>query len=151
MVVAMLLAMFAATASPQAADKETTVRAFVYTATGASGDHTAEERGRLDAVRDMRDALEKKKGITLVDSRADANLLIEVLGREQREEPGSGPFGGKAVTRMGDTIIRLHLKSGAEESDLKGIGQGTWGRAAKDAADRIVKWIARREPPRKKK
>ena len=49
---------------------------------------------------------------------------------------------------MGDTIIRLRLKSGDEESDLKGMGQGTWGRAAKDAADRIVKWIARREPPR---
>ena len=97
----------------------------------------------------MREALEKKKGITLVNSRASANLLIEVVGREQREEPGAA-FGGKAVTRMGDTIIRLHLKSGGEESDLKGIGQGTWGRAAKDAADRIVKWIARREPPRSK-
>ena len=57
-------------------------------------------------------------------------------------------FGGKAVTRMGDTIIRLHVKSGDQESDLKGMGQGTWGRAAKDAADRVVKWIARREPPR---
>ena len=150
MVVTMLLAMFAA-AAPQGADKETTVRAFVYTATGASGEHSAEEQGRLDAVRDVRDALGKKKGITLVNSRGDANLLIEVLSREQREEPGAGPFGGKAVTRMADTIIRLHLKSGDEESDLKGIGQGTWGRAAKDAADRVVKWIARREPPRKKK
>ena len=150
MVIAILLAMFAA-AGLQGADKETTVRAFVYTATGASGEHSAEEQGRLDAVRDVRDALRKKKGITLVSSRADANLFIEVLGREQREEPGGGPYGGKAVTRMGDTIIRLHLKSGEEESDLKGIGQGTWGRAAKDAADRVVKWIARREPPRKKK
>ena len=148
MVVAMLLAMFAA--GVQGTDRETTVRAFIYTATGASGEHTPEEQGRLDAVRDMRDALEKKKGITLVNSRADANLLIEVLGREQREDQGGGPFGGKTVTRMGDTIIRLHLRSGDEESDLKGIGQGTWGRAAKDAADRIVKWIARREPPHKK-
>jgi hypothetical protein len=146
MVLTMLLAMFAA-AGLQGADKVTTVRAFVYTATGASGEHTAEERGRLDAVRDLRDALGRKKGITLVDSRADANLFIEVLGREQREE-GGGPFGGKAITRMGDTIIRLHVKSGDEESDLKGLGQGTWGRAAKDAADRILKWIARREPPR---
>ena len=150
MVVAMLLAMFAG-AGAQGTDRETTVRAFIYTAIGASGEHTPEEQGRLDAVRDMRDALEKKKGITLVNSRADANLLIEVLGREQREDPGGGPFGGKTVTRMGDTIIRLHLRSGDEESDLKGIGQGTWGRAAKDAADRIVKWIARREPPHKKK
>jgi hypothetical protein len=145
----MLLAMWAA-AGLQGTDRETTVRAFVFTATGASGEHTPEEQGRLDAVRDMREALEKKKGITLVNTREDANLTIEVLGREQREDPGGGPFGGKTVTRMGDTIIRLHLKSGDQESDLKGLGQGTWGRAAKDAADRIVKWIARREPPRKK-
>jgi hypothetical protein len=143
----MLLAMFAA-AGFQGADTVTSVRAFVYTATGASGEHTAEEQGRLDAVRDLRDALARKKVITLVNSRADANLFIEVLGREQREEPGGGPFGGKTVTRMGDTIIRLHVKSGDAESDLKGLGQGTWGRAAKDAADRIVKWIARREPKR---
>ena len=148
MVAAMLLAMFA-TVGLQGADTVTTVRAFVFTATGASGEHTPEEQGRLDAVRDVRDALGKKKGITLVNNRADANLTIEVVSREQGEEPGGG-FGGKSITRMGDTIIRLHLKSGEEESDLKGMGQGTWGRAAKDAADRIVKWIARREPTRKK-
>jgi hypothetical protein len=146
--VAAILLTLAAAAGLQGSDTTTTVRAFVYTATGASGQHTPEEKGRLDAVRDVRDALQKKKGITLVNSREDANLLIEVVSREQREEPGGGPFGGKAVTRMGDTIIRLHVRSGDEESDLKGLGQGTWGRAAKDAADRIVKWIARREPKR---
>ena len=148
MVLTMLLAMFAAVGL-QGADNVTTVRAFVFTATGASGQHTPEEQGRLDAVKDVREALAHKKGITLVDTRADANLFIEVVSREERVDPGAtGPFGGKTVSRMGDTIIRLHLKSGEEESDLKGIGQGTWGRAAKDAADRIVKWIARREPPR---
>ncbi len=140
-----------AAAGLQGADKTTTVRAFVFTATGASGEHTAEEQGRLDAVRAVREAIGKKKGITLVNTRGDANLLIEVVGREERADSGAGPFGGKSVTRMGATIIRLHLKSGDEESDLKGIGQGTWGRAAKDAADRIVKWIARREPRREKK
>jgi hypothetical protein len=148
MVGAICLAMCAAVGL-QGADKVTTVRAFVYTAPGASGQHTPEEQGRLDAVKDVREALAKKKGITLVNSRADANLFVEVISREERVEPGAaGPFGGKTVSRMGDTIIRLHLKSGEEESDLKGIGQGTWGRAAKDAADRIVKWIARREPAR---
>lgn len=147
MVVTMMLACFAA-AGLQGPDKMTSVRAFVYTATGASGQHTPEEQGRLDAVRDVREALEKKKGITLVTSRQDANLLIEVVSREERVDPGGGPFGGKAVTRMGDTIIRLRVKSGDAESDLKGLGQGTWGRAAKDAADRVVKWIARREPKR---
>ena len=147
MVLTVLLAMFAAVALQGPDDKMTTVRAFVYTETGASGQPTPEEKGRLDAVRDMREALEKKKGITLVNTPETANLMIEVMSREAREEP-SGGFGGKSVTRMGDTIIRLRVKSGSEESDLKGIGQGTWGRAAKDAADRVVKWIARREPKR---
>ena len=88
MMAAMLLAMFAA-AGLQAADKETTVRAFVYTATGASGEHTEEERAGWMPCANARGS-RKKKGITLVTSRADANLLIEVLGREQGEEPGGG-------------------------------------------------------------
>lgn len=148
MIVTMLLAMLAM-AEAQGADKLTSVRAFVFTATSASGQATPEEQGRLDAVRDVREALAKKKGISIVADRASANLLVEVVGREQREEPQGG-FGGKAITRMGGTIIRLHLKSGDAESDVKGMGQGTWGRAAKDAADRILKWIARREPARSK-
>jgi hypothetical protein len=132
----------------QAPDKITTVRVYVFTATSASAERTPDEQGRLDAVDDMREALERKKGITVVASRAGANVMMEVLGREQREEPGGG-FGGKAITRMGDTIIRLRVTAGDEEYDLKGMGQGTWGRAAKDAADRFVKWVARREPRRK--
>jgi hypothetical protein len=59
-----------------------------------------------------------------------------------------GGFGGKMITPLGDTIIRMHISSGDRESELKGMGQGTWGRAAKDAADRVLKWIARAEPPR---
>jgi hypothetical protein len=133
----------------QGSDKNTTVRVYVFTTTSASGEHTAEEQGRLEAVGHMRDALRRKKGVTVVDNESEASVLMEVLGREQRDEPGGG-FGGKALTRMGDTIIRLHVKSGDEESDLKGMGHGTWGRAAKDAADRFTAWIARREPKRRK-
>jgi hypothetical protein len=134
--------------SLQAPDNSpTSVRAYVYTAGPAGAARTAEDEARLEAVRDMKDALRHKKGITVVDSRDEANVFVEVLGREQREE-GAGGFGGKTITRMGDTIIRLRVKSGEEEADLKGMGQGTWGRAAKDAADRLLKWIARREPKR---
>jgi hypothetical protein len=128
-------------------DKMSTVRAYVFTDTSASGESSPEERGRLDAVRDMREALAKKKGITIVDDRADATLFVEVVDREQGEEP-TGPFGGKSITKMGDTIIRLHIRSAKDEADIKGLGQGSWGRAAKDAAERILKWIARREPKR---
>ena len=144
--IALLLTL--AFAGGQAPDKTpTTVRAYVYTERSASGEPTEEEKGRLDAVREIREALAKKKGITLVDDRASATLTVEVVDREQGEEP-SGGFGGKSVTSLGDRIIRLRIKSGDQESELTGMGPGTWGRAAKDAADRILKWIARREPPR---
>ena len=144
---AWMLAVFL-TPAPQGADKVTSVRAYVFTETSAGGQPDAEEQGRLDAVKEVREALAKKKGISLVDTRADATLLVEVVDREQRENGGGG-FGGAQITPMGDTIIRLHIRSGSDESDIKGMGQGTWGRAAKDAADRILKWIARREPSRK--
>jgi len=111
-----------ALATAQSPDKSaTSVRVYVFTATAASGEHDEEEKGRLDAVREMCDALEKKKGITVVDAPTTANVTMEVLSREMRDEP-AGAFGGKSITRMGDTIIRLHLKSGNEESDLKGMG-----------------------------
>jgi hypothetical protein len=123
-------------------DKAEPIRVYVFTAQSPGGQHADEEKGRLDAVREIRDALEKKKGLTIVADRGDATVVVEVIGREEREG-AMGGFGGKTVTRMGDTIIRLHVTSRGEESDLKGMGQGTWGRAAKDAADRVVKWIGR--------
>jgi hypothetical protein len=145
MILALVLSLVVA--APQGADKRTTVRAYVFTATSQSGERSVEEQGRLDAVRDVKEALDKKKGIHVVEDRADATLIVEVVGREQKADV-QGPFGGKTITPLGDTIIRLRLRSGDQESDLKGMGQGTWGRAAKDAADRILKWIARREPSR---
>jgi hypothetical protein len=126
----------------------TSVRVFVFTAISTpEGPRTPDEQERLAAVGDMRDALRSKKGITVVDDPKTANVQMEVMGREQGEEPGGG-FGGLPITRMGDTIIRVRVKSGDAESDIKGMGQGTWARAAKDAADRFLKWIARREPKR---
>jgi len=127
-------------------DKAEPVRVYVFTARSASGQATEEEKGRLDAVREMRDALAKKKGLTIVNERSAATVLVEVVGREEREG-AMGGLGGKTVTRMGDTIIRLHVTEGDAQTDLKGIGQGTFGRAAKDAADRVTKWIARAQRP----
>lgn len=144
----MLYAVLCALALQSPDRTPTSVRVFVFTAVAASGaERSQDERERLGAVDDMREALRHKKGITVVDEPSSANVQMEVLGREQRDE-SAGAFGGKSITRMGDTIIRLHVKSGDDEVDLKGMGQGTWGRAAKDAADRFMKWIARREPKR---
>jgi hypothetical protein len=148
MTVTTMLLVVAALYPAMWADQRENVRVYVYTSPSASGQHTDEEKGRLEAVDELRGALKKKKGLAIVDDRSQADVLVEVLEREQREAPLGG-FGGKKITPMGDTIIRVHVTSGKQQTDLKGIGQGTWGRAAKDAADRILKWIARLEQKRK--
>ena len=128
--------------------KKPSVTVYVF-AGEVPGAPPEENTARGEAVTDIRDALRKKAGLEIVDERAGADVLVEVLGREEREG-SEGGFGGAAITRMGQTIIRLHLTSGDEEVDLKGTGQGTWNRAAKDAADRVLKWIARLEAKKKR-
>jgi hypothetical protein len=119
-----------------------TVRVYVF---------SDEDKDRVEAAREVRDALAKKKGVQMVNSRDEADVLVEVTEREQREG-ASGGFGGKQVTNMGETIIRVRVSHpGGEASELKGVGQGTWGRAAKDAADRVEKWIHRGDPEKPKK
>lgn len=128
-------------------------RVFVYTVEPKAGPPaTEEEQGRLDSVRDVREALSKKAGLVMVSSASDATVLVEVVGREQRDAPLGG-FGGTTVTPQMEVIVRLHLTSGEQEIDLKGVAQGYWGRAAKDAADRALKWIARveRMPDKRRK
>lgn len=127
------------------AGQRPSVRVCVYTSASASGQPSADATERQAAVQDMREALRKKSGILLVDDRAQADVLVEVIGRERRESPDGG-FGGKTITQLGDTIIRVHVSSGEDQADLKGIGRGTWARAARDASDRLVKWIARHHP-----
>jgi hypothetical protein len=135
---------FAAVQHERPADQPRGARVYIYTAESPSGGGSEEEQGRRDSVRDLRDAMAHKKGITLVDDRDRADVVVEVIGREKREGPEGG-FGGKSVTQFGDTILRLRVKAGDAESEIKGIGQAYWGRAAKDAADRLTKWIARHQ------
>src|SRR5262245_13814778 len=127
-------------------DTPPTVRVYVFTAEGSSGQANDEEKGRLEAVREMRDALAKKKRVRIVNSREEADVVVEVMDREERDG-ASGGYGGMSITKLNDTIIRLRVsRAGGEPSELKGVGQGTWGRAAKDAADRVEKWIHRGDP-----
>jgi hypothetical protein len=130
--------------------KKPSVTVYVFAAE-VPGAPKEENAAREEAVSDMRDALRKKSGLEVVDTRAGADVLVEVVGREEREG-AEGGFGGAAITKMGQMIIRLHVTTGApdnEEVELKGTGQGTWSRAAKDAADRVLKWIARQEAKKK--
>jgi len=117
-------------------------RVFVYTAEAKGDGKTEEEQGRLDSVRDMREALNHSSKIVLVSDASAAQVLVEVVGREKREAPVGG-FGGTVVTPLVETIVRLHVKFGDHDTEIKGAGKAYWARAAKDAADRLIKWITR--------
>jgi hypothetical protein len=117
-------------------------RVFVFTDESKSTNPpTEEEQGRLDSVRDVRDALGKKAGLVIVSDADEATVLVEVISREKRD--AGGGFGGASVTPLGETLLRLHLKYGEHETDVKGVSPGYWGRAAKDASDKAFKWIVR--------
>jgi hypothetical protein len=117
-------------------------KVFVFTADPKETPPNEEEQGRLDSVKDMREALSHKAGLEIVSQLEDATVLIEVLQREKKDA-GVGGFGGTSVTPQGEVMIRLHLKFGDQETDIKGVAAGYWGRAAKDAADKAFKWIVR--------
>lgn len=117
-------------------------RVFVFTADPQGPTPTEEEQGRLDSVKDVREALGRKAGLKMVTSASEATVLVEVLQREKREGEIGG-FGGTSVTPQGEVMVRLHLKFGEHETDVKGVAAGYWGRAAKDAAERAFKWIVR--------
>src|SRR5262245_51001320 len=129
LLVSVALAIFLSNIAPAlAADTPPAVRVYVFTAEESSGQAKDEEKGRREAVREMRDALAKKKGVRIVNSRDEADVVVEVMDREERDA-ASGAYGGMSITKLNDTIIRLRVsRAGGEPSELKGVGQGTWGR-----------------------
>ena len=72
-------------------------------------------------------------------------MRVEVVDREERD-PSQGGFGGTSMTKFRQTIVRLRIESGAARSELKGIGQSSWKAAAKDAAERVSKWLESHPP-----
>jgi hypothetical protein len=134
-----------ATSIPARERSQPAARVFVYTVEAKDGLKTEEEQGRLDSVRDMRDALARNSKIVLVSDASAAQVLVEVVGREKRDAAGGG-FGGTVVTPPIETIVRLRVKLGDRETEIKGVAKGYWARASKDAAGRLVKWILRNAP-----
>lgn len=112
------------------------VRVYVFTSQ-AGGAPSDEEQGRLDSVRDLTNALDGKR-FTVVRSADDADMTVEVANREERE-PAQGGFGGKSLTKLRDVILRIRVKAGEDQSELKAI-QPSWGAAAKDLAKQLSGW-----------
>lgn len=144
MTAGLVLALCAGLSAGQArTDGKESVRIYVFAAQTAEGSPSDEAlKGRLAAVRDLRDALRRKAGLSIVDDRTLADVVVEVTDREQ-ESLGDGGFGGARVTPLVNTTIRLTVTAGTHQTEMKGSAPGTGTRAAKDAAERLLKWIVR--------
>jgi hypothetical protein len=136
------IALCAVLSGGQANGKES-VRIYVF-ATETTDPSTTSDPPRDNlgaAVRELRDAIRHTAGLSVVDDRAQADVVVEVTALDQQE--GDGGFGGIKITPLVTTTIRVHVASGEHQTDLKGTGPGTGSRASKDLADRLLKWIVR--------
>lgn len=125
---------------------------YVFTAETEGGFVDADSKQRADSVRDLREALRKKKTVIVVESSDDADLLVEVL-RRGLDETGktstktSAGLGGLYSTTTKDTeaMVRTKLTVGEYSTEIVGKNDGritnVWRTAANNAANQIDKWI----------
>jgi hypothetical protein len=111
---------------------------YVFTNQSAGGTVSEEEQGRLDSVRDLLGALNDSQ-FTPVQSADHAQMIVEVVNREERDS-AQGGFGGKSLTKFREIILRIRVRAGADQSELKSVGRPSWGAAAKDLAKQLSSW-----------
>ena len=116
------------------------VRIFITTARSSDAAASDEEKGRLEAVAMIQEVLKGKPPFVLVQNAGEAQVVVEVLNREERDLPQGG-FGGASLTKFRETIVRVKVTAGADQSELKGVGQGSWKSALKDLVERLLKWV----------
>jgi hypothetical protein len=122
----------------------------VYLTTAASKEgFTDPDKSRQDSLKDLSEALGKKKSVRLVPTREEAVMVLEVLGRGVREDSGSfsKAFGGKNEVKN----VRAKLTVGDFSAELSGEsagggfgggpGRGAWKKAAYKLADQVEKWV----------
>ena len=137
-----LHALVAATPSPTepSGTRPPAVRIYVFTAQSTGSAPSDEERGRLETARDLQDLLRRKSPFVLTATADEAQVVVEVINREERRLPEGG-FGGKSLTKFRETIVRVKVSAGTDASELKGVGQGSWKAAEKDLVERFSKWV----------
>jgi hypothetical protein len=146
LLVALVLTLTTAPLTAQKSSKAAAVRVFVTTAQSADAAGSDEEKGRLEVVADLQELLRGKSQFALVQTAAEAGVVVEVLNREERDM-AQGGFGGASLTKFRQTIVRTKVSAGADQSELKGVGQGSWKSAAKDLVERLSKWVTHHVMP----
>src|SRR5262245_17776715 len=144
--IALILALTTAPLVAQKSTRPAAVRVFVTTAQPADAAGSDEEKGRLEAVAIVQELLKDKSQFALVRTAAEAQVVVEVLNREERGM-AEGGFGGASLTKFRQTIVRTKVSAGADQSELKGVGQGSWKSAAKDLVERLSKWVTNHVMP----
>lgn len=140
-----------ATASRQGAD--TLIRVQVVAADADPGQPMDREaRERADSADDLRKALQgdptRRELLELVEERDDADVVIEVVRREQQTMGRAGTpgnLGSRRLEPVAPTMHRvfLHLSVPAvdHDEDIEGQDGASWHGAAEDAAAIIEAWI----------
>ena len=126
----------------------------LYLTTAGSGSgFTDPNKDRQDSMKDLTEALAKKKNIRLVATKDEAVIVVEVAARGVREDSGSYSkmFGGKNEVKA----VQVRLMVGEFATELTGEsagggfgggpGRGAWKKAAYKVADQIEK-VDRGEP-----
>ncbi len=122
----------------------------VYVESGADG-FTAAGGGdsSLDLAKSLRG---KTKTLTVVDSAANADVIVRITSRDTKKEVGSiTTYGNKSDDGKKSTkttipnentirIVRATLKAGAFETDLEGQGS-FWRLAADNLAGQVDRWV----------
>jgi hypothetical protein len=129
-----------------AAEPAKRINVFLFTENEAGGfiDADAQERG--DALNAMREQIQKKAKdrVTLVSSRAEADVTVEVLSRT-RLDSGQEAMRSSRWPYVGE-VVRAKLTAGDYSTEIVGQNDGrvlhTWRTAARDAAAGVDRWIA---------
>jgi hypothetical protein len=132
MVRSVTIALLLALAAVQAPKRP--IRLFVFADRfDSEGFVRPEAKGALDSVADLQPLLVGRKGhidLGQASSKADADVTVEVTGREQDAKDSD------------NRVVHLRVAVGGDVFTIDGKDDdGSWRDAAKDAAKQLVKWL----------
>jgi len=127
------------------AEPKERVNVFLFTENEAGGfiDADAQERG--DALNAMREQIQKKAKdrVAVVGTREEADVTVQVLSRT-RLDSGQEDMRSSRWPYVGE-VVRAKLSAGDYSTEIVGQNDGrvlhTWRTAARNAADRVDRWI----------
>lgn len=106
----------------------------IYVHTG-SGMYSDPDKGRRDSAKEVSDELAKRPGIKLVDAEEKAQVVVQILGREDKllkARMTAGDFTSMIETSHDNMKVRFGPRK-------------VWKEAAENMADEITSWIKANE------